>query len=73
MRELIARKRRSLQDDILTGLLQAEDQGDTLTEEELIYLLIVAGYETTVPLINNSVVTLLKHPDQFGRLRETPP
>lgn len=75
MRELIARKRRSPQDDILTGLLQAEDQGEKLTEEELIsmvYLLIVAGYETTVHLINNSVVTLLEHPEQLRRLRETP-
>ncbi len=74
-RELIARKRQQPGDDILTGLIQAEEDGDMLTEDELIamiFLLIFAGFETTVHLIGNSVVTLLTHPDQLARLRAEP-
>jgi cytochrome P450 len=75
VRELIARKRTRPGDDILTGLLQAEEGGDRLSEDELIgmvYLLIMAGFETTIHLITNSVATLLLHPDQLARLREQP-
>jgi cytochrome P450 len=74
-RDLIARKRADPQDDILTGLIQAEEAGDKLTEDELVsmlFLLVFAGYETTVHLITNSVVTLLQHPEQLARLREEP-
>lgn len=72
VRELIAKKRANPQDDILTALIQAEEEGDKLSEDELIsmvFLLIVAGYETTVHLITNSVVTLLEHPEQFAMLK----
>ncbi|MGB0385565.1 MAG: cytochrome P450 family protein [Ardenticatenaceae bacterium] len=75
MRELIAKKRVNPQDDILTGLIQAEEEGDKLSEDELIsmvFLLIFAGYETTVHLITNSVLTLLQHPEQLARLRAEP-
>jgi len=75
VRELIQHKRANPADDILTGLIQAEDEGQALTEDELIsmvFLLIVAGYETTVHLITNSVSTLLEHPDQLERLRTQP-
>jgi len=75
IRQLIANKRAHPGDDILTALIQAEDQGERLSENELIsmlYLLVVAGYETTVHLITNSVVTLLTHPDQLARLRAQP-
>jgi cytochrome P450 len=75
VRELIARKRLDPQDDILTGLIQAEEQGQTLSEDELVsmvFLLIFAGYETTVHLITNSVAALLQHPDQLARLRAHP-
>jgi cytochrome P450 len=74
-RELIARKRADPQDDILTGLIQAEEAGDKLSEDELVsmlFLLVFAGFETTVHLITNSVVTLLQHPDQLARLRAEP-
>lgn len=76
VRDLIARKRLDPQDDILTGLIQAEEQGETLSEDELVsmvFLLIFAGYETTVHLITNGVVTLLQHSDQLARLRAQPP
>ncbi len=75
IRDLIERKRQDPQDDILTALIQAEENGEKLSEDELVsmvLLLIVAGYETTVHLITNSIVALLEHPDQLARLREQP-
>lgn len=75
LRDLIARKRKDPQDDLLTALILAEEEGDTLTEEELIsmtMLLIIAGHETTVHLITLAIVTLLDHPNELDRLRENP-
>jgi len=75
VRELIERKRTDPQDDILTKLIQAEDEGQKLNEDELVsmvFLMIVAGYETTVQLITNGVITLLQHPDQLEKLRAQP-
>lgn len=75
VRELIERKRSDPQDDILTGLIQAEAEGEKLSEDEMVsmvFLLIIAGYETTVYLIINSVLTLLQYPDQLARLRSQP-
>ncbi len=75
VREMIARKRLDPRDDILTRLIQAEEQGERLSEDELvsmIFLLIFAGYETTVHLITNAVVTLLQHPEQLAQLRAQP-
>lgn len=75
VRDMIARKRADPQDDILTGLIQAEEEGEKLSEDELVsmvFLLIFAGYETTVHLITNGVVTLLEHPEQLQRLRANP-
>lgn len=75
MRDLIARKRAEPGDDILSGLIQAEEEGDRLNEDELVamvFLLIVAGFETTLHLITNGVRTLIEHPDQLERLRAEP-
>ncbi|MFT5444404.1 MAG: cytochrome P450 [Myxococcota bacterium] len=75
IRTLIAEKRADPQDDILSALVEAEEDGDRLTEDELIamvFLLIVAGYETTVHLISNGVLALLQHPEQLERLRAEP-
>lgn len=74
-RGFIARKRTLPGDDVLSGLILAEESGDKLSEDELIammFLLIFAGYETTVHLITNSVLTLLQHPVQLRKLREDP-
>ncbi len=71
-RDMIARKRTDPQDDMLTALIQAEEAGDRLSEDELVsmcFLLIIAGYETTSHLITNAVLTLLQHPDQRELLR----
>jgi len=75
VRELIEHKRSKPQDDILTKLIQAEAEGEKLSEDELVsmvFLLIIAGYETTVYLIINGVLTLLQHPQQLARLRAEP-
>ena len=60
---------------MLTKLIQAEDEGQKLNEDELVamvFLMIVAGYETTVQLITNGTLTLLQHPDQLEKLRARP-
>lgn len=75
IRELIGRKRLNPQNDILSSLIQAEEDGEKLTADELVsmvFLLIVAGYETTVNLITNGVLTLLQHSDQLERLKNQP-
>jgi hypothetical protein len=75
MRELIAAKHKSPTDDILTGLVQAEQDGDCLSEDEVIStcgLLLFAGHETTVNLIGNGALALLRHPDQLALLRRQP-
>jgi cytochrome P450 len=74
-RELIARRRASPRGDMLSALIAAEDAGDKLSEEELLatcILLLVAGHETTVNLIGNGTLALLRHPAELGRLRENP-
>ena len=74
-RSLVDRKRANPADDILTALIEAEAEGERLTEDELIsmvFLIIVAGYETTVHLITNSVNALLANPAQLQQLTENP-
>ena len=74
-RELIAERRASPRDDMLSALIAAEEAGDKLNEEELLatcILLLVAGHETTVNLIGNGTLALLRHPDQLQKLRENP-
>lgn len=73
--EIIERRRASPGDDLLSALLAVEDDGDTLSFEELIsfvVLLYVAGHETTVNLIGNGVLALLRHPDQLDLWRRDP-
>jgi cytochrome P450 len=74
-RELIARRRASPRADLLSGLITAEEAGDKLNEEELLatcILLLVAGHETTVNLIGNGTLALLRNPDQLRLLQENP-
>jgi cytochrome P450 len=74
-RELIAARRTRPAADLLSEMIAAEDNGEKLTEGELIatcILLLVAGHETTVGLISNAILALLRHPAQLGLLRADP-
>jgi len=74
-RELIAERRATPRGDLLSALIAAEEAGDKLSEEELLatcILILIAGHETTVNLIGNGVLALLRHPDELHRLRQTP-
>jgi cytochrome P450 len=75
LRRLVAEKRSNPGDDLLSGLVLAEAEGDKLSENELlsmIFLLIVAGHETTVNLIGNGMLALFENPEQRARLQEDP-
>ncbi len=68
-------RRRAPADDLLTALIEARDGDDQMTEGELIsmvVLLLVAGHETTVNLIGNGLVAILKNPDQLARWQADP-
>ena len=75
LRALFAQRRAEPRADLVTALLEAEEAGDRLSEQELfsmVVLLIVAGHETTVGLIGNAALTLLRHPEQMQALRANP-
>jgi len=75
LRQLIAERRRAPRDDLITTLVQAEEAGDRLSEHELIatiFLLLIAGYETTVNLIGNGALALLQHPEERERFEHNP-
>lgn len=75
LRTLIEKKRQFPADDLLSQLISAEMQGDTLSEEELVsmlFLLIIAGHETTVNLISNGILALLEYPEQMDVLKQRP-
>lgn len=72
IRDLVARKRARPDDALLSALISAVDEGDRLSEDELtsmVFLLLIAGHETTVNLIGNGVFLLLQHPDRMAALR----
>ncbi|MEV5138623.1 cytochrome P450 [Streptomyces syringium] len=74
--ELIHRKREELgeggDDDLISGLIRASDHGEHLTENEaaaMAFILLFAGFETTVNLIGNGVYALLRNPGERERLQ----
>ena len=72
---IIGARRRESRDDIVSALAQAEEEGDSLTEREMLLmlrLLLIAGNETTTNLIGNGMLALLRHPEQLALLREDP-
>jgi pimeloyl-[acyl-carrier protein] synthase len=74
-RSLIAVRRKHPQPDLLSALIAAEEQGDKLSEAELLstcVLLLIAGHETTVNLIGNGLLALLQHPVELRALADDP-
>ena len=72
---IIEQRRQRPQDDLLSALLAAKEEGDKLSHEELLgtlMLLLVAGNETTRSLIGNGMLALLRNPSQLQRLRDNP-
>ena len=74
LEEIISHRRKNMGDDMLSSLISVEEQGEKLNNEELmsfVILLYIAGHETTVNLIGNSMHALLTHPEQLAVMRET--
>nr|WP_294545358.1 cytochrome P450 [uncultured Rhodopila sp.] len=72
---LFEKRRREPADDLITQLVQAEEAGERLTTPELranVNMLFAAGHETTVNLIGNGLLALLRRPDQWRILRDDP-
>ena len=75
LRGLVGERRRRPRDDLLSDLVMAVDEGDRLTEDELVATsinLLFAGHETTTNLIGNGTLSLLRHLDQLDLLRHRP-
>lgn len=72
LRDLVADRRRHERDDLTTALVVAEEAGDQLTSDELVamlFLLLVAGHETSAGLIANSTIALIDDPAAMDRMR----
>jgi pimeloyl-[acyl-carrier protein] synthase len=75
MLPIFADRRRTPRDDLISGLVAVEEQGQHLSETELLsltMLILGAGHETTTNLIANAVLALLRHPDERRRLQDDP-
>jgi cytochrome P450 len=75
LRRFFRVRRDDLRDDLVSALMQAEEDCDRMSEDELlamVFLLLVAGHETTVNLIGSGTLELLQHPDQIEKLRRDP-
>ncbi|HJY27276.1 MAG TPA: cytochrome P450 [Pyrinomonadaceae bacterium] len=74
-RKLLPERRANKGDDLVSLLLRVEEEGEVLTEEELLAqctLLLVAGHETTRNLLGNGMLALLQHPAQLTTLKQSP-
>ncbi len=74
-KSLIAQRQKRPQEDLLSTLIAAKEQDNKLSEEEIVslcMLLFVAGEETTINLIGNGMLALLRHPDQMQKLKQEP-
>ena len=75
LRSIFSQRRQSPQDDLISALLIVEQEGDRLSEEEMFGMcvfLLVAGHETTLALIGNSLLALLRQPDRKRTLQDDP-
>jgi pimeloyl-[acyl-carrier protein] synthase len=75
LRTVMAERRRAPRHDVISGLIAAREEGDALTEDELLtmcMLILIAGHETTTNLIGNGALALLHHPRELALLRAEP-
>ena len=75
LRELVARRRAEPGDDLLSAMIAAADAEGRLSEDEIYAnatFLMTAGHETATNLLSNAVLTLIRHPQEFERLRRDP-
>jgi cytochrome P450 len=75
LRQFFKLRRRDPQDDLVSALIKAEEAGDKLNEDEvlaMVFLLLIAGHETTVNLIGNGTLALIENPDEMTKLRSEP-
>jgi cytochrome P450 PksS len=75
LKRLFKERRSHPREDLITALMQVEEAGDHLTEDELlamVFVLLIAGHETTVNLIGSGALALLENPDQMRLLRQKP-
>jgi cytochrome P450 len=75
LRQFFKLRRHDPQNDLVSALIKAEEAGDRLNEDELlamVFLLLIAGHETTVNLIGNGTLALLENPNQMTRLQNEP-
>jgi cytochrome P450 len=75
LRGVIAERRREPSDDLISGMIEAQEERDALTDQELLslsFLLLLAGHETTTNLIGNGTLALLRNPGELERLRAEP-
>ena len=73
LEDIFEKRRQEPRDDLISGLIAVQEQGERLSPEELtsmVFLLLVGGYETTGNLLGNGLFSLLRHPDELQRLRE---
>ena len=73
LRDLLRQRRADPGEDLMSGLIAVEEAGDQLTEEEIVAtcnLLLIAGHETTVNLIANGVLAMLRHPEHWSALSQ---
>lgn len=75
LRRFFDKRRRDPRNDLATALITAEEAGDKLSKDELlamVFLLLIAGHETTVNLIGNGMLALFEHPEAMDQLRRNP-
>ncbi len=75
LRGIIAERRAEPRDDLISAMIQAQEERDALSDDELLAtsnLLLLAGHETTTNLIGNGMLALLREPEQLQRLRDDP-
>ena len=75
MQGIVTERRKNPKEDLVTALIDAEEQGAKLSEEELVgncISLLIAGHETTTNLIGNGLLALLQNPAQLQKLKENP-